>query len=726
MKLTLKIKLLVIFCAFLSNQSFAQVSTYAFNSSAGTYTPITGTTLFGGGWDDGASFMLTIPFSFNYNLVNYSTVSVGANGFITLGTQAINNGYCGLGSGMVNSVAGYCTDLEGSPTSSILYTTRGATPNRQFVVQWTDCDHWNNSNLNHWTFQIILNETSNAVQVVWGNSTDATFTGPNNCVDVSNESGDVGLIGNSAADLNIRMVTNGVNTWATSVAGTLLTDVCNMSPTNIPANGLTYTWTPLPPTPMVFISSTTTFVNNLQGVARNSTNPLLRVEVVTSGTLTPFNVNSLNLSTTGCTNAAGDILNAKIYFTGQSSVYSTANQFGTTLNNPNGTYTVNGSATLSFGTNYFWVSYGLTATATINDSLRACCTQITGSGTMGNRTPTVTCPGGYQIITALGYWTPVANLAPDQNAGVMILLTDGTVIAKTASGSADGIGTVWDKLTPDIHGSYTNGTWSQTTPMSESRLYFSSQVLQDGRVYVAGGEYGSGGSLGEVYDPIADTWTNTPPQGQRISDANSEILPDGKVLQALVNQGGPVLCDFYNPTSNSYTPAPSCLGSHNESTWVKLPDESVLMIDMPTTASERYIPSLNQWIPDATVPIDLYDAFGSETGAGLLLPDGRAFFLGSTGHTAYYTPSGNNTPGSWATGPDIPSGNGQCDAPAAMMVDGKILLTAAPAPIDNSSLFASPTVFFEYNYLSNSYTQITAPDGSPSVPIACYQTNLLL
>ena len=726
MKLTLKIKLFFIICALLSTQTFAQLSTYTFSSSAGTYIPITGTTLFGGGWDDGASILLNIPFTFNYNNVNYTMVSVGANGFITLGTQAINQGYCGLASGMFNSIAGYCTDLKGSPTSSILYTTRGVSPNRQFVAQWTDCDHWNNSNLNHWTFQIILNETSNAVQVVWGNSTEATFMGPNNCVDAVNESGDVGLIGNSIADFNTRMVTNGVNTWATSVAGTIIGDVCNMSPTNFPASGLTYTWTPLPPSPMVFVSATTTFVNNLQGVARNSTNALLRVEVVTSGTLSPISVSSMNLSTAGSTNAPGDILNAKVYFTGQSNVYSTANQFGTTVNNPNGAYTVNGSATLSFGTNYFWVAYGLTGTATINDSLRGCCTQVTGSGTMGVRTPTVTCPGGYQIITALGYWTPVVALAPDQNGGVCILLTDGTVIAKTSSGSADGIGTIWDKLTPDIHGSYTNGTWSQITPMYESRLYFSSQVMQDGRVYVAGGEYGTGGSLGEVYDPVADTWTMTPPQGQRISDANSEILPDGTILQAMVNQSGPVLCNLYDPANNTYGPAPDCLGSHNESTWVKLPDQSVIMIDMPSTTSERYIPSLNQWIADATVPVDLYDAFGSETGAGLLLPDGRAFFIGSTGHTAYYTPSGNLSPGSWAAGPDIPAGNGQCDAPAAMMVDGKILLTAAPAPVDAFSLFSSPTYFYEYNYLSNTYTQITAPDGSPSVPIACYQTNLLL
>ncbi|MCX6273813.1 MAG: T9SS type A sorting domain-containing protein [Bacteroidetes bacterium] len=726
MNFNLKIALLFVCSALLSTESNAQVSTYSFTSSAGTYNPIAGTVLFGGSWDDGASTLLTIPFPFLYDNVFYTTASVGANGYLSIGAVAPGYSACGLAGGLVNSIAAYGTELIGSGTSTIEYTTRGVTPNRQFVVQWTDCDHWNNGSQNHWTFQIILNETSNNVQVVWGPSTDATIMGPNQCIDVVDESGDVGLIGATAVDFNVRNVTNGVNTWATSVAGTSLTDVCNMSPTNIPANGLTYTWIPVPPTPMVFVSSTTTFVNSQQGVGRNSTTQLLKVEVETSGILSPFSVSSLLLSTAGSTDAAADILNAKVYYTGLSNVFSNAIQFGTTVNNPNGAYTVNGNATLSSGTNYFWIAYTITANATLNDSLRGCCNQITGTGAMGIQTPSITCPNDYQTITALGFWTPIATLAPDQNAGVMLLLSDGTVMAKTDNGGADGIGTIWDKLTPDIHGSYVNGTWSQLAPMFDSRLYFSSQVLQDGRVYVAGGEYGSGGSLGEVYDPILNTWTMTPAQGQRISDANSEILPDGKLLQALVNQAGPVICDIYDPGNNTYVSGPSCLGSHNESTWVKLPDQSILMVNMPDTTSERYIPSLNQWIPDGNVPVRLYDAFGSETGAGLLLPDGRAFFIGATGHTAYYTPTGNNSPGTWAAGPDIPGNNGQVDAPAALMVDGKILLSAAPAPTSSATLFIPPTVFYEFNYLTNSYTQISAPDGTPSVPIACYQTNMLL
>lgn len=327
-------------------------------------------------------------------------------------------------------------------------------------------------------------------------------------------------------------------------------------------------------------------------------------------------------------------------------------------------------------------------------------------------------------IIAQGTWTPVSAVAPDQNGGVMILLSDGTVMAKTFTGGPDGYGNTWDKLTPDIHGSYSSGTWSKTiAAMHSTRLYFSSQMLKDGRVYVAGGEYGTGGSLGEVYNPLTNTWTNAPSTGQRISDANSEILPDGRVLQALVTgtlRGN----NIYNPLTNTYTTGPNCLGIHNESAWLKLPDNSTLMIDRVTTSSERYIPSLNQWVADGTVPVALYDPFGDETGGAVLLPDGRAWFIGSLGHTAYYTPSGTNAPGVWAAGPDMPNGQGTPDAAAAMMVNGKVLLATSPIPTSFNH-FPAPTSYYEFDYTTNTFTRINAPSGALTDNVSCYVTNML-
>ncbi|HXB40067.1 MAG TPA: kelch repeat-containing protein, partial [Bacteroidia bacterium] len=155
---------------------------------------------------------------------------------------------------------------------------------------------------------------------------------------------------------------------------------------------------------------------------------------------------------------------------------------------------------------------------------------------------------------AQGTWTPLVNVCPDTCGGVMLLLSDGTVMAKSSQGGGDGIGNRWSKLTPDTNGSYINGKWSAMSAMHNTRLYFSSQVLKDGRVYVAGGEYGTGGATGETYDPLTDIWTYAPTPPQTVSDANSKMLPDGRVLQALV--AGTYLDDvIYNPTTNTYTTA---------------------------------------------------------------------------------------------------------------------------------------------------------------------------
>jgi len=307
----------------------------------------------------------------------------------------------------------------------------------------------------------------------------------------------------------------------------------------------------------------------------------------------------------------------------------------------------------------------------------------------------------------------------------MILLSDGSVIVKTQTGSTDGA--VWDKLTPDSHGSYVNGTWSVIAPMTDDRLYFSSQMLKNGNVYVAGGEYGSGGGTAEVYDPVLDQWTQVPQLSadDTFFDANSEILPDGRVLQSLFNLNlGNRGNYIYDPVSNSFSIGPSCLGPKAESSWLKLPDESILFVELLSRTSERYIPSLGTWVADATVPVSLYDTAVDETGPAVLLPDGRGFFMGSTGHTAFYHPSGNSSPGTWTAGPDLPDSQATPDAPAAMMVSGKVIFVTSPQP-DSINLFPTPASFYEFNYLNDSFTRIPTPIGGDTISTAPYVTTML-
>ncbi len=328
-------------------------------------------------------------------------------------------------------------------------------------------------------------------------------------------------------------------------------------------------------------------------------------------------------------------------------------------------------------------------------------------------------------MTGQSTWTANSTPSPYRSGGLMLLLSDGSVLCKGSEGGSDGFGNLWFKLKPDPSGNYQNGTWSIAASMRDTRLYFSSQVMKNGKVYVAGGEYGTGIGTAEMYDPLTNSW-NILPAGtsHHFSDANSEILDDGRILQADL-AGSAKQTFLYNPQTNSYSSGPTCLGIHNESTWIKLPDNSILFVDLFSTSSERYIPSLNQWVADATVPAVLYDPYAFETGPAMLLPNGKAIFFGSTGNTAIYTPSGNSSPGTWVAGPNLPTGKGCPDTQCAIAVDGKILLTAGNSPTANVTAFDPPTYFYEFDYLTNTFSSIQAPGGGTQAADSAFNFNML-
>jgi hypothetical protein len=328
-----------------------------------------------------------------------------------------------------------------------------------------------------------------------------------------------------------------------------------------------------------------------------------------------------------------------------------------------------------------------------------------------------------------GSWTPLAHQAPG-GVNLMLLLSDGSVMAANNNGSS--IGSAWYKLTPDSHGSYVNGTWSTLATAHYSRLYYPSQVLRDGRVFVAGGEYGSGGPRAEIYDPQTNIWTViTPPAAlwntstDNFYDCNSELTPDGRVLIMAVFPHIPGIPMLYDGSTNTWSNAGQLFRGtwQDEASWVKLADDSILTIDPWGTFSERYIPATDTWVDDGVVPVPMYDPYGFELGAAILLPSGQSFWLGSTGHTVLYTPTGTASPGVWTQGPDIPGNHGTPDAPAAMMVNGKILCSVSPIPTSGDH-FPSPTSFYEYDPVANSFASVTGPNGATE-PGPCYGTMML-
>jgi hypothetical membrane protein len=376
-----------------------------------------------------------------------------------------------------------------------------------------------------------------------------------------------------------------------------------------------------------------------------------------------------------------------------------------------------------------------------------------------------------------GSW---ASFQPPKSAGsftpeLMLLLTDGSVLIHDAG---DGTGTSnWIRLTPDSSGSYPTGRWSSLLPMSNTRQYFSSAVLRDGRVYVMGGEYSNAGDgsgdtpLGEIFDPQINTWC--PMQkptafGWIQGDAPAAVLPDGRVLFGNLDSPSPPFSTaIWDPVTGDWTVAGSGAGtlatdtrqnsSCTEETWTLLPDGSVLTANVygePRT--ERYVPSIDEWVSAGTPPVILVitritDPTGvninvSEIGPAILLPDGRVFAIGGTGQTALYTPppAGSDpktNPGTWAAGPPFPDDTSKgavwptltaADAPAVLQTNGKVLcvggsLSEINQGKPNADYMSQNMTLLEFDPETNGLTAFPpVPFGSPGTPWAYTARFLLL
>lgn len=310
-------------------------------------------------------------------------------------------------------------------------------------------------------------------------------------------------------------------------------------------------------------------------------------------------------------------------------------------------------------------------------------------------------------LVPAGTWTQLTNLAP-AGIGTMMLLSDGTVMAQ------EGGTEKWDKLTPNAFGSYVNGTWSSLAPMSTQRLYYGSNILPDGRVFLVGGEYSGAGlpqnfnNTGEIYDPVANTWTpiaNFPQSA--FGDDPTQVLPDGTVLAGYLS--GPQTY-IYDPSVDTWTATGTKLRNDrsDEESWVKLPDDSILSYDVFGSGvtipghAQRYIPATGTWVDAGSVPVSLSSAaVGFELGPAFRLPDGRVLQIGGNSNTAIYDPATNT----WATGPIIPDGFGADDAPGAILPNGDLIF------FGDVPLFGPTTQVFNYDFTTDTITQLVTPAG---------------
>ena len=309
--------------------------------------------------------------------------------------------------------------------------------------------------------------------------------------------------------------------------------------------------------------------------------------------------------------------------------------------------------------------------------------------------------------------TPLAN-KPGKAAGICFLLTDGTVMVQAGDGAS------WLKLTPDINGSYVNGTWTVSSRASPRRWNyqpsaFSSAVLADGRLVVLGGEYNAGAfaltNLGAIYDPVNDKWAKlaAPAGWDYIGDSPSSMLPGGQFLV-----GNKLTKEIWPCSTRPRLRWTALASTHKsdfnaEEGWTLLPDGSILTTDVKDAPNtERYIPSKQKWMTAGATPVPLNGppAVGSvqygggvyhppgEVGPQILRPDGTVFATGAlttagTAHTAIYTPGAG-----WTAGPDFPNGDDAGDSSAGLLPSGNVLVVGTSGTLyefDGTHFTPGPT-----------------------------------
>ena len=329
-----------------------------------------------------------------------------------------------------------------------------------------------------------------------------------------------------------------------------------------------------------------------------------------------------------------------------------------------------------------------------------------------------------------GTWSLSNNDAPVGGLNNPLLLTDGSVILHQI------VTPNWYKLTPDIFGSYVNGTWSQiaSMPSNYQPNSFASAVLPDGRVIVEGGEYNGGNeqvwtSLGAIYDPVANAWTavappsgagweNTDPPGScngGIGDAPSAVLANGTFLLAAAC-GHPPVDALFNAATLGWTATGAPTFPPGESGFTPMQTGKFLTIfalNPPNVAA--YDPAAGGWSAVADTPVSLGDSCGShEMGPATSRPDGTVVAFGgsscttSPDPTAVYNPFDNT----WVQGPNVPSvcgsnGTTPCslaDASAVLLPNGNVLFAASPGVNRGTNVVG--THFFEFT-TSNTINQVS-------------------
>lgn len=153
---------------------------------------------------------------------------------------------------------------------------------------------------------------------------------------------------------------------------------------------------------------------------------------------------------------------------------------------------------------------------------------VTG-GNYGSPTNFATHASAELFDPACGTWTTTGSMISPRAAHAALLLPNGKVLV---AGGDDDYSTSpttsagYRLASAEIYDPST-GSWTNTGVMHYARDYFPITLLPNGKVFVARGDFSSGG---ELFDPAKGVWTALNPTSTNRWNRTATLLPDERVL----------------------------------------------------------------------------------------------------------------------------------------------------------------------------------------------------